>query len=495
MTDVLRDKRPTPRDHAAVDHGSVDHADHAAVDGADHAAVDGADLTATDLIAANEVIKRFVGSFEPGLYSGDDAKTLVRVFSEIKHAATSGIMLAARRVEETHRFEQEGHKAAPTFLASITGESVGSAASMLETAKSIEAHPAIEQAFRSGLLSEAKAKQIASAADARPDQAENLLDAAEQMELASLRRHCADIRQSALSENDSVDRYEQMRRRRYCRMWTDQEGFGRLEARLTPDALSVLSACLEPFQTEVFDRARKEGLHEPRHAYAADALVAMAKASRSGDGSSKGVTLVRVRVDLGALLRGQTEPGETCEIPGLAPLPVALVRQILGDSLLELVMTEGKDVKTVCTNSRYIRRALRVALEERDQTCCVPECEMSDPLEIDHRSDYSKGGETSLENLARLCPYHHHLKTHRGWRLEGGPGSWRFVRPDPPPRSDHPQHHDHREQPDQNTDPGASRNGAARTRPGDGPTRASRMRASRMRAKRATGPPGQDTLL
>jgi HNH endonuclease len=453
-----------------------------------------ADLTAADVIAANDVIKRFVGSFEPGLYSGDDAKTLVRVFSEMKHAATSGIMLAARRVEETHLFEQEGHKAAPTFLASITGESVGSAASMLETAKSIEAHPAIEQAFRSGWLSEAKAKQIASAADARPDQAENLLDAAAQMELSGLRRHCADIRQSALSEHDSIDRYEQMRRRRYCRMWSDQEGFGRLEARLTPDALSVLSACLEPFQTAEFDRARKEGRHEPRHAYAADALIAMAKQSRSGDGSSKGQdTLVRVRVDLAALLRGHTEPGETCEIPGLAPLPVALVKQILGDSLLELVITQGKDVKTVCTNSRYIRRALRVALEERDQTCCVPECEMSDPLEIDHRSDYSKGGPTSEENLARLCPYHHHLKTHRGWRLEGGPGSWRFVRPDPPPRSDHPQHLEHREHGtgDQRADrPTAPRNGAARSRPSDAPTR-----ASRMRAKRATGPPGQDTLL
>jgi hypothetical protein len=478
MADVLRDVLPTRRDLGAVD--------------GDLAAGDGADLTATDVIAANDVIKRFVGSFEPGLYSGDDAKTLVEVFSEMKHAATSGIMLAARRVEETHLHEQEGHKAAPTFLASITGESVGSAASMLETAKSIEAHPAIEQAFRTGRLSEAKAKQIASAADARPDQALNLLDAAASMELSGLRRHCADVRQSALSEDDSVERYEQMRRRRYCKMWADQEGFARLEARLTPDALSVLSACLEPFQKEEFDRARKEGRHEPRHAYAADALVAMAKRSRCGDGSSKGGprTLVRVRVDLGALLRGHTEPGETCQIPGISPLPVALVRQILGDSLLELVVTEGKDVKTVCTNSRYIRRALRVALEERDQTCCVPECEMSDPLEIDHRSDYSTGGPTSEENLARLCPYHHQLKTHRGWRLEGVPGSWRFVRPDPPPGSAHPQHLEHREQPDKNTDPAGPRNGAARTRPGDGPTR-----AGRTRAKRATGPPGQDRLL
>ncbi len=419
--------------------------------------------TATDVIAARDVIKRFVGSFEPGLYSGKDAKTLVEVFSEVKQAATSGIMLAARRVEATHLHEQEGHKAAPTFLASITGESVGSAASMLETAKSIEAHPAIEEALKTGQLSEAKAKQIASAADARPDQAQNLLDAAAQMELAPLKRHCADVRQSALSEHDSVDRHEQMRSRRFCRTWSDQEGFARLEARLTPDAFAVLRSCLGPFETEAFKLAYKDNRRESHDCYAADALVAMAKASRcNGVGSSKGPdTLVRVRVDLQALLRGHTEPGETCQIPGVSPLPVALVRQILGDSLLELVVTKGQDVKTVCTNSRYIRRALRIALEERDQTCCVPECEMSDPLEIDHRSDYAKGGETSIENLARLCHYHHGLKTNRGWRLEGGPGSWRFVRPEQPPGSDHPQHVENREEPDQN----------------------------------ATGPPGQDTLL
>ncbi len=234
MADVLHEDLPTSRDLTAVGDSDL-----TAVGDSDLTAVGDSDLTAQDVIAASDVITRFVSSFEPSRYSGDDAKTLVEVFSELRHAATSGVMLAATRVEETNLHQQEGHKAAGTYLASITGESVGSAASMLETARSIEAHPAIKEAFRTGKLSEAKAKQIASAADARPDQAQNLVDAAASMELAGLRRHCADVRQSALSEFDSVDRYEQMRRRRYCRTWIDQEGFGRLEARLNPDALAV----------------------------------------------------------------------------------------------------------------------------------------------------------------------------------------------------------------------------------------------------------------
>ena len=38
----------------------------------------------------------------------------------------------------------------------------------------------------------------------------------------------------------------------------------------------------------------------------------------------------------------------------------------------------------------------------------------------------------SLDNIARLCGHHHRLCTHRGFRLEGGPGQWRWVPPETP---------------------------------------------------------------
>ena len=50
---------------------------------------------------------------------------------------------------------------------------------------------------------------------------------------------------------------------------------------------------------------------------------------------------------------------------------------------------------------------------------------------------------TKLDALARLCRFHHAQKTHEGYRLEGGPGHWRWLQPDgtevaprppPPPR-------------------------------------------------------------
>jgi hypothetical protein len=45
------------------------------------------------------------------------------------------------------------------------------------------------------------------------------------------------------------------------------------------------------------------------------------------------------------------------------------------------------------------------------------------------RKPVSAGGETSKENCWRICPHHHFLKHHRGWRITGGPGHWDLVPP------------------------------------------------------------------
>jgi hypothetical protein len=64
-------------------------------------------------------------------------------------------------------------------------------------------------------------------------------------------------------------------------------------------------------------------------------------------------------------------------------------------------------------------------------------------LEIDHVEPWSATRVTKLDALARLCRFHHAQKTHEGYRLEGGPGHWRWLKPDgtevdarPPPDDD-----------------------------------------------------------
>jgi hypothetical protein len=275
---------------------------------------------------------------------------------------------------------------------------------------------------------------------------------------------------------------------------------------MTTDALAIFRSVMGGYEKQIFDDARRSGLKETRQAYAADALVAMAlgsvaldsagsypaagsdsagsaistdKAGSKGKAGSPGSAgtgkagtgnagspgkagtgkaarrkfrrpraLLRVVVSGEALLRGHVNPGETCEIPGSGPVPVAMARELIDDAILELVVTRGVDVTNVVSDSRYVRKALQIALEHRDQVCVVPGCNISDPLERDHwRVDYGKKGPTELDNLARLCPWHHDQKTYRGWKLEGGPGQWKFVKPpDPPPPGASPPDSEPKEQ-------------------------------------------------
>jgi hypothetical protein len=405
----------------------------------------------------DEVVSLVTG-FEPGLYSGEDVERIVEVLSELKRATDAGILKAAIRAEETRIYERGGHTGAASWLAGKTGEPVGQALGGLGVMKSAKKHPAIAEALSKGNISVSQARHIASAADTDPDSAAELIDAAAQSSFGELKKRCEDVRSGSRSTEEEIDRHEQIRRQRSCRTWVDLNGAGHLEAKMTADALSVMRQCLGHFERQVLKDVAERT--EPRVAYAADALVAMAQASvgnsggRSAGSDSKnpddqdrgdnnpgdkrpGVkkppasrTCVRIRVDLEALKRGHALSGETCAIPGVGPVPVAIARSVLGDALLELVITNGTDVPTVVTHTRNIRRALRLALDERDGTCCVPGCDAADRLEADHfETDFSKGGPTEIKNLARLCSWHHYNRTHKGWRLEGGPGYWRFVAP------------------------------------------------------------------
>lgn len=150
---------------------------------------------------------------------------------------------------------------------------------------------------------------------------------------------------------------------------------------------------------------------------------------RRGAGNRRAAAQLVVHASYDALMRGYPVGDEVCEIPGLGPVSVAFARFLATDCLLQVVLT-GSDVTVINSQRRYVPAALRAALDARDTECVVPGCHARHHLERDHWGiDFAKGGPTSLANLARLCGYHHFLKTHCGWTLSGGPGRWRFEPP------------------------------------------------------------------
>jgi len=96
------------------------------------------------------------------------------------------------------------------------------------------------------------------------------------------------------------------------------------------------------------------------------------------------------------------------------------------------IWQKGFDIKTVTKATRNIASCIDAALIARDRTCCAEPCGKRHGLERDHVHDHAEDGPSELDNLVRLCPEHHALKTYGGWRIEGGPGNWKWVAPENP---------------------------------------------------------------
>jgi hypothetical protein len=368
------------------------------------------------LVAA---LRDLLSELDPRNLSGVDAVRLVELFSEGERVCAAGRTLAAGRVQRSPEWSAAGYRTPAQWMAAHTKVTLGQAITALETARRLESLPMTRERFAAGRLSEVQAAEIAAAATAHPQSEDLLLEAAESETVAALRDRCREVRASAHSDEDACER---IRRGRYLRHWTDPDGAVRLNGRFAPDDGAKLVASVQARAERLQVEARRTGQREPADAYAADALLGFAA------GAQVPRSVVHVEVDRAAFERGRVEPGERCVIRGVGPVPVAVARRMARDGLVKILERDGVEVTRVAHAGRTIPAHLRTALEARDPTCVVPGCDLRTGLEIDHIVPLAEGGPTRLNNLARLCRFHHGEKTHRGWRLGGRPGAWSWTR-------------------------------------------------------------------
>lgn len=393
-----------------------------------------------ELDAALKVISDFLNDVDPATVFGSESLRIARFFIKMGRVASAGQASYAHEVHVSNNGTRPGDVDPFKWLADEGGVTSAEAAAEIAFGKQMNKHPEVAGALANGDISKAQAKEVLKVAELDPRATGKLVREAQETTLGEFRRSNKERIRAHMTEMDLLERERRLKRGRRLRTYLGDDGFGHLEALLHPVDLNRVTAALEPFRRQAFENARSQGdFCDNQQAYMADALVALvsgavdAKKSPSGQKMTQDTkrTFVRIKVDLGALLRGETEPGETCSLIGFdEPLAVRKVRELIPESILELIVTKGVDVRTICTDSRYVSKALQAALDERDQSCAVPGCEVTYPLERHHLREVANDGPTSIANLVLICSRHHDLISFEHWTLVGAPGKWELI---PPP--------------------------------------------------------------
>jgi hypothetical protein len=409
--------------------------------------------------AALAAVKAVVGAFDPALVTTRDAMALVEVFATVERLGAAGKALAAKRVAEGNLWRGHGHKTPAEWLARTSGTKVGDAVGVLETAAAMEGLDATTERFKAGTLSPRQARAVATAAKADRHAEPHLLEAAANGSVNDLEAEARRVRQAASRETEE-QRQARLHATRSLRTWIDQEtGAGCGQWRLPPAEHAALTAELEARADRLFRQARAEGRAESSEAYAADALLALIRSrsgpeprarggSLPGDGrddpagedptdsvdasgddapgrhrGSLRDTKIIVRVDHAALQRGHAEPGELCEIAGIGPVPVSVVREwVAGDAFKAAIVADGVDIRSVVHLGRRPLALQHTSLQwVHGRQCARRGCTRTANLEIDHVEEWATTRHTTLDELAPLCPHDHDLKTFHGFTL-GPPG-------------------------------------------------------------------------
>jgi len=365
--------------------------------------------------------RTWVATLDPETITARTAKAQIETLAEITRACEGATTLLAARVARTQVWAESGARTPAEYLARATGAPMGQAIGMLDTAARLADLPATEAALRDGKLSPAQARAVTQAATADPSQEEELLRVAGRSSLRGLQERARRIEASANPEATEA-RYRAAVEARNCTTWVDSDGSGRLAWRGAPDALAILKSALDPYVTAELRAASKAGIEAPYAHCAADALVAMAQAA-NGNGVHRqpvGGIRIKARVDYLALLEGATRPGDVCEIDGVGPVPVSVMRRLLDQQpMVDAILTRGRDVLRVAKLGRSGDTYLKSAIEWRDTHCAIAGCARTEHLEVHHRVPVSKGGVTSLEMSLPLCTFHHDRHHHHSYAIIG----------------------------------------------------------------------------
>lgn len=285
----------------------------------------------------------------------------------------------------------------------------------------VAAHAALEPQLREAFLNETSAVEAAGALSARRF--------ADRLRLVAER--CRRQR--------GLDLLERQRRAAHLRTWIDRStGMWHVSGAFDPETAIELSARLQTELDRLLAAAPLPGEADERRQHV-DRLRSQALATLMLGQGTRGSRGSEVLVVVDTTQRNEFgEPVLDWGLP--VELPVeALVRFFerkpgvaVVDVARDGALVDRTDRLDLGRETRLANRAQRRALRGLHATCVVPGCSVPfHRCEIHHVQWWRNGGPTDLDNLAPLCPHHHHRIHDDGWVLTlDGQGKAMVVRSD-----------------------------------------------------------------
>src|SRR5689334_1020048 len=135
-------------------------------------------------------VRSLVAGFEVDGLNAHEAAQVVEQCAEGERLLGALRVAAATTLEGKALWRREGFRSVAAWMASKTGTAVGPAIATMEMAGLLAKLPVLAEAFRSGRLSEAQAREIAAVAAEVPEAEEQLVEAAGKLTLRGLREEC-----------------------------------------------------------------------------------------------------------------------------------------------------------------------------------------------------------------------------------------------------------------------------------------------------------------
>lgn len=375
-------------------------------------------------------LQEVVGDLDAACLEGRDALRLTRAAAAAERLAAVAKTLCARRCVETGVWKTDRASRVPAatpaeWLADVSGSGIGAAQDTLKVAEALPECGSTNAALRSGTLSLTAAREVTAAAEVGGEPAEQRVLRTAGRE--GLRAARDETRRVLAHAPNAAEREARIHRNRARHSWVSRDGIWNLALQGTVALGAELQACLARYDDAAWDVAGRQAAdqRDTPDAIAFDAMLLMARAARDGVQPARGTKPrgrartrdhVVAHIDINPLLTGVARPGERCEIPGVGPVPVKHVRSLLGDSVLTILVEDGRDVRTFARPGRKMVAALHQLLDARDPVCTITGCGRAQRLEHDHAVPVAGGGNSTAENTDGLCQAHHRRKSH-GWRL------------------------------------------------------------------------------